>query len=1266
MDWQDFEPVTTEQETPDWSEFEPVTDPVKEAKRQGFAQEKTKLQREGFIGEQEQAALGAAENIAKVASIPAQPILRLPRSTGTGVGAGLVNVGANLAEAASAPAYWLMPGSKALQALTAGQAAGSVPEATSEAIRAIRDPQSTTAQKVEAGVAPLLGTAVGYALGGGRLPRLRTTPETPPVAPEPALEPSAKEAPPSPPELQKAAPSPVSATPEAIPEAPKLVGEEREFQLLRENWLPTIKDWRRQMLDEEVSKGEGTHNIEINMQDSPGARDVERAKRYYELANKLYGRKETPPADVAGEALQPAPSGASKKAALAEVLDELARTNNEHDSVEKLVYDQLEKGVWTQAEADHLSQMVVTGKLKANAIPETPSEIILEKAPPTAVTEGASPAAPEVSAAKVGEVAPSPTEPAKVEGGTRQGDTQSNVTPKITEGPKGELQLTMVPGAKEFVEQDLVPFAKEAADTVSETAKQVKSLLAPPSMGEGAKLAGGIIREGKARLARKDVQAREAFSKAKSQMDRLSKPASLDFINRVELGHAQSTPELNSLQSSLRNEFNNRVREVRALGTGKLQHVMQDYFPHIWKDPDAAVSWYARILGKRPLKGPASFLKRRSVPTTVDGVSAGLQPVTWNPIELSLLKFHEMDRYVMGQKIFSEFKDKGLAQFSRSDIPPKGYAKIDDRIANVVEYRPTTTASGAPGAPERVLRGHYYAQEDAARMINNFLSPGLDKFKWFRGIRWMGNTMNLAQLGLSGYHFLFTMIDSSTGKLALGIEQLARGDILKGVGSVARGVAGIPGINQLEYFLKGNKVLKEYTKPGSVGGDYAKIVDGLLASGGRVEMPQIFKNNSLENFMTAIRTGNYPGAVIRAPFAAIQAVSHPLMQEVVPRLKLGSFTDMARYEIEKMGPNVTRDQIRQNLGKIWDSVDNRMGEMVYDNLFWNRTLKDLSFLTVRAVGWNLGTIRELGGGVLDSAKIISRLKKGEPVMTRRMAYVMALPITVGTMGAMYQYMKTGKGPEELRDYFYPKTGQTLPDGTPERVNFPSYLKDIVSYKMHPLKTLTNKLHPMWSELSQMLENKDYYGAQIRNPDDPLVKQVEQELGFVAKNFIPFSVRGAERRVGAKESPETKAESFFGIMPISPEIARTKAQNRIIEFAREKAPIGGHTPEEQERHEFNRDIESQLQSPKDYQKIQQDLVKSMREGKLTRGQMLYQQSKLNFERQQMASGKTKSDAQWLWRFNHLSPQQASVVYELSTPQEKKLFDRAYQLKLRKAQ
>lgn len=854
--------------------------------------------------------------------------------------------------------------------------------------------------------------------------------------------------------------------------------------------------------------------------------------------------------------------------------------------------------------------------------------------------------------AKAQDALPEKTEP-PASAGKELKPTQAQAAAEPKTKPTGsELESTVIPGAKQFVEQDLIPFAKESGAAIGELAKGIKAMAAPPSMGGPAKLAAGIIREQAAALAQKDVQAREKFNAARKSMDRLTPKSSLDFIDRVETGSAQPTPALQGLASALRGEFDKRVAEVKGLGTGKLEHVIQDYFPHLWQQPDEAVSWYSRILGKRPLRGPASFLKQRTIPTTREGVDAGLVPVSWNPVNLSLLKFHEIDRYVMGQKIFTELKEKGLAKFDRSDIAPEGYAKIDDRIANVVEYRPTVKADGTPGAPERVLRGHWYVQTDAARVVNNFLSPGLERFKWYRAIRWAGNTLNMAQLGFSGYHFNFTMIDSGTSKLSLGLEMASQGKA-KGISTAARG--SVPGINQLEYYLRGSKVLQEYTKPGSVGGEYAKVVDGLLAAGGRTEMPGYYKNNTFENFMSAIRSGNYPGAILRAPFAAIEGVSKPLMQNIVPRLKLGVFSDMALAEIDRMGPSVSRDEFRARMGKIWDSVDNRMGELVYDNLFWNRTMKDLSFLAVRAVGWNLGTIREIGGGFVDSALVAKRLKNGEPALTRRMAYVVALPITVGMMGAIYQYAKTGKGPDSLKDYFYPKTGQKLPDGTEERVQFPSYLKDIASYSMHPFRTLSNKLHPLWSEMAQMFENKDYYGGMIRNPDDPLVKQVGQELKFVGANFIPLSVRGAGKRVAAEGEVKPKVESFFGIMPIPAELARTKAQNKIIEYIGASSSKGGKTVEQQNRYEMSKEIEQMIKSPADLDKAKETLSDQRKAGKYSKGQAAYLKSKLGFESRQMEEGRTKSEAQWIWRFKHLSLDQAQHVYDLATPSEKKVFE-----------
>lgn len=63
---------------------------------------------------------------------------------------------------------------------------------------------------------------------------------------------------------------------------------------------------------------------------------------------------------------------------------------------------------------------------------------------------------------------------------------------------------------------------------------------------------------------------------------------------------------------------------------------------------------------------------------------------------------------------------------------------------------------------------------------------------------------------------------------------------------------------------------------------------------------------------------------------------------------------------------------------------------------------------------------------------------------------MSLSLVAMVWGAAYQYFKTGELPQfdpcDLRQSYVnftkPKTGRMLPNGAPERVQFPNYLKDI--------------------------------------------------------------------------------------------------------------------------------------------------------------------------------------------------------------------------------
>jgi hypothetical protein len=253
------------------------------------------------------------------------------------------------------------------------------------------------------------------------------------------------------------------------------------------------------------------------------------------------------------------------------------------------------------------------------------------------------------------------------------------------------------------------------------------------------------------------------------------------------------------------------------------------------------------------------------------------------------------------------------------------------------------------------------------------------------------------------------------------------------------------------------------------------------------------------------------------------------------------------------------------LQEAWDSVDNRLGEMVYDNLFWNKALKDLSMASVRAVGWNLGTLRELGGGLKDIASIPYKLATGGEIrMTPRMAYTIALPIVVGVEGAILHYILTGKPPETLLDYYYPKTGRKNPDGTDERISLPSYMKDVFAVGEEGLfKVASNKLNPVFGTIIDMLQNKDYYGTEIRNTNDPLVKQIAQEFQFLASQFEPFSIQSAIRG----QSPLAKYGSLVGLTVAPSYITKTPLEKKIMGMYEYRFGKETQTKGQKERQDF---------------------------------------------------------------------------------------------------
>jgi len=720
--------------------------------------------------------------------------------------------------------------------------------------------------------------------------------------------------------------------------------------------------------------------------------------------------------------------------------------------------------------------------------------------------------------------------------------------PEPTQPTKSiELTSGLNPNLDKFIEQDFKPVATSIIGKIGGAFRTLKNLFIPTKASEEAVKTASILRTELAKQAREKELLYHKISDARKVFDRYTQEQAIDFIDKIETGQPIEGSE--NFVKVIREALDDRWEKIQNIkGTDAY---IENYFPHLWKDPQKASETLAKYFGKRPLEGTKSFLKQRKIPTVKEGIELGLEPISYNPVDLAMARIADMDKFIMAHNVADAFKKEGLMKFVRfGEKPPEGWVKINDKIGEVYQFSEAEKGF--------IKRGDYYMPKDAARIINNYLSPGLSGNPIYDVIRKSGNIMTQANLGLSGFHGLFTTNDAIISKFALGLQQLSRGEVKKFIKT---------SLEAPTYFFRnvihGNKLLEDYFKENP---QMPELVDALIKAGGRVRMDSFYKNGAVESFLKALRSENYLGATVRTPGALIEAVSKPILQELVPRQKLGIFMDLAKDIFEQAKKEEWSDaKTTLRLQEAWDSMDNRLGEMVYDNLFWNKALKDLSMASVRAVGWNLGTLRELGGGLKDIVSIPYKLITGGEIrMTPRMAYTIALPIVVGVEGAILNYLFTGKPPETLLDYYYPKTGRKNPDGTDERISLPSYMKDVFAVGEEGLfKVASNKLNPIFGTIIDMLQNKDYYGTEIRNTNDPLVKQIAQEFQFLVSQFEPFSIQNAIRG----QSPLAKYGSLVGLTVAPSYITKTPLEKKIMGMYEYRFGKETQTKGQKERQDF---------------------------------------------------------------------------------------------------
>jgi len=715
----------------------------------------------------------------------------------------------------------------------------------------------------------------------------------------------------------------------------------------------------------------------------------------------------------------------------------------------------------------------------------------------------------------------------------------------------------------------LPSFSPDVMGKMRKTLDEVQWLLSPTSRGAAAKQTEAIMRRRTSMQARGSNQAIHALENFATAIERLKPDQQLAITHRVETGQPQPTPELQAAMTTLKRIQDQRLRMLQSIG--KLKDVLNsdDYMGRIysnyreWKAGEDAKSQteaeriaVARGLGKSPVQGSGAFLKQRTFATLEEAMAAGLIPVTTNPIKMQILKIREMDRFYHGTRMADEMKDAGIANWVPANAEAEGAARglgwvpLDDKV-----FRPRIPG-GTVGAFGRLEPGNYWAPEEATTLFNNYVSRGIaGNSVIYDTLRTANNALNGLQLGLSGFHATFVTLDSAISSMALGLQQVSRGitgrdlgqksrltSIGQGLQNMAEGAA-IP-VATYRTVREGSAAKRAWLDPQGATPEMVKIVDMLNAGGGRISMDQFYRSNASGSFFKNLHDLKNPDGAFReawqmakdtpltAPFKIagrmIDTLNEPLMGQLVPRMKIGVFSMMARDFMERH-PDATPEQVSDAMTKNWDSVENRLGQMTYDNVFWNKTLKDSAFLMTRSVGWNLGTIRELAGSGVDAAAAVRDMASGKaPEMTNRIAYAMAMPMLTALLGATVTYLLTGKGPESMLDYFYPRSG-TGPENDPDRLSIPGYIKDVVAYYKAPVQTVLNKTSPLPNAMADIFHNQDYYGGIIYAPELN-ESRIVAYAQYMLNQALPFSVRAIMKNDRAGASMLAQSLAFFGIQP----------------------------------------------------------------------------------------------------------------------------------------
>jgi len=667
--------------------------------------------------------------------------------------------------------------------------------------------------------------------------------------------------------------------------------------------------------------------------------------------------------------------------------------------------------------------------------------------------------------------------------------------------------------AHEFAQK--VPGWKIAEGKVKEYVRYFVRNFVPESLSPEAEIAGADVTAAIATRKARDASI-EAPSGKRREFWNKNIGRSWDFIKGYEKGAKFSDDAFNKIADFYRDWSNQIFKADQKAG---IEYDPRDnYITHLFEDEAGVAEELHRRYGAK--WGDPYFMKNRLAESyeylsklkNPDG-SPKYPPRFENPEDIFMARQHASNVAHMRIEMLNDLEKHGLAKvIKKGEDSPDGFSPDPRR------------------SPNGKL---YWIHQDAMEILHNaFDTQSMWTLKGpvgdlYRGLMDVKNyTVAIRLFGL--FHPVHLgLVTNNAAALTRATKNILTGNVnpKNWLPDVVRGLTPLSGV--WTYKSPASRILKAYW--GKLGKEELSSGEQMalqyMAEGGMV--PGMAAQDRItigRRFMDAVQQGKKGSAAFKLPFAIIGSLQQPMFHIWIPQLKIAAYMrDVATAF--RVNPELVSnpDARRMALRQLAKSVDNRFGEMSYDTMFWNRTVKDIAVLNTLSVGWQMGLIREFGGGAvqvgelaLKEGTIPAKIKAGELDKAFYSTYYIGLS---ALYGGLIMMALTGKWPQTMLDYFAPQSGGENADGTPKRITTPMFTREIVAIQKHMenegvVSGLThlvqNKASGVIGLVGSTITGVDGLGREIRDPNAPKFKQLEQTLLHIFKDVQPISATATEK------------------------------------------------------------------------------------------------------------------------------------------------------------